>query len=217
LNGVCVCLAGFTRNTETGKCEVGGVKCSLTDVIGICDRCDSDLGLWYGDCLSCTGNFFLQPNSRTCVDYCPSGTFAPLNNRCGEFEKPLVLDITFNLRDEIEITPGLGSITLPGGEFNPISIPDRGFYFDGVNDFLNMTGVVINSSFTVITWIKHTTEADVGIQPIFSLDSPIPEGNPGRFDVCFESSRGLLGRINLSLKVKWDNVYKTWSDSHLSF
>jgi hypothetical protein len=151
--------------------------------------------------LSCEGNFFLQPNSRTCVDYCPSGTFAPLANRCGDFEFPLVLDVTFDLIGEIDITAGFGSINLPGGDFNPTAIFDRGFYFDGLKNKLNLTGLVINSSFTVMTWIKYEREAAVGINPIFSLDSPIPVGAPGAFNVFFETGTGLLNSLNLHLKI----------------
>jgi hypothetical protein len=84
------------------------------------------------------------------MDYCPSGTFAPLANRCGDFEFPLVLDATFDLIGEIDITAGFGSITLPGANFNPTAVFDRGFYFDGLSNRLDITGVVINSSFTVI-------------------------------------------------------------------
>jgi hypothetical protein len=125
------------------------------------------------------------------MDYCPSGTFAPLANRCGDFEFPLVLDVTFDLIGEIDITAGFGSINLPGGNFNPLAVFDRGFYFDGLNNKLTITGVVINSSFTVLSWLKYEREAAVGINPIFNFDSPIPEGNPGAFNVFFESGTGV--------------------------
>jgi hypothetical protein len=57
---------------------------------------------------------------------------------------------------EIQIPSGFGSIDLPGGDFNPTAIFDRGFYFNGIGNRLDITGVVINSSFTIITWIKET-------------------------------------------------------------
>jgi hypothetical protein len=216
LNGVCECVDGLTRPNGSGPCEVGGLVCSKSDVAGICDRCDSDLGLFYGDCLSCLGDFFLQPGSRSCLNYCPSGTLPGLANRCGDFDVTLVLDATFDLRDRITST-GFGTITLPGGDFDPASIFNRGFYFDGVKNRLDITGLILNTQFTVITWLKHTTEADVGIQPIFSFDSPVPESNPGRFNIQFESRKGLLGRIDLSLKVHWDAFAVYFDDHNLDF
>jgi hypothetical protein len=41
----------------------------------------------------------------------------------------------------------------------------------------------------------------MGINPIFSLDSPIPEGNPGSFNVFFEPNGGLFNSFDLNLKV----------------
>jgi hypothetical protein len=156
LNGICECIEGYERADINTPCHLGGSLCTLGDAVGRCNRCENDTGLWYGDCLSCSDGFFLQPNSRTCTNYCPSGTFAPLENRCGDFEFPLVLDVTFDLIGEIQIPSGFGSIDLPGGDFNPTAIFDRGFYFNGIGNRLDITGVVINSSFTIITWIKET-------------------------------------------------------------
>jgi hypothetical protein len=50
----------------------------------------------------------------------------------------------------IPLLDGFGQITLPGGDFNPTAIFDRGFYFNGLGNRLDITGVVINSSFTVL-------------------------------------------------------------------
>jgi hypothetical protein len=150
LNGVCECLEGFFREDNSTPCYVGGLPCTLADVVGRCSKCTTGLGTWFGDCLSCQSGFFLQPNSRTCTDYCPSGTFLPFDNRCGDFEFPLVLDATFDLIGQIDITAGFGSINLPGGDFNPAAIFDRGFHFNGLGNKLEITGLVINSSFTVI-------------------------------------------------------------------
>jgi hypothetical protein len=52
-----------------------------------------------------------------------------------------------------------------------------------------------------MTWLKYLSEADVGVNPIFSFDSPIPEGNPGSFNVFFETGSGFLNSLNLKLKV----------------
>jgi hypothetical protein len=121
------------------------------------------------------------------------------------------------LIDSIELTAGFGSINLPSIDF-PTAIIDRGFYFNGVNNNLTITGLVINSSFTVMTWIKQTTEVDVGLQPIFNFDSPIPHGNPGTFAVSFVSSVvGLLQRPKLDLQIQWDGVTVEWEDNDLDF
>ena len=197
-NGVCECLSGYERDGPLGLCGVGGVICSVGAAVGRCDRCQSNNGPWWGDCLSCQGNFFLQPFSRTCADYCPSGSIGLLN-RCGGFDVPLVFKTAFDKL--IPDISGFGGITLP--ELNPPTLSlDRGFFFNGVNNLFNLTGLVINSSFTVMTWLKYTKEAALGINPIFSLDSPIPEGTPGAFNVFFETSPGLLGLgLNLDLKI----------------
>jgi len=84
LNGVCECADGFFRSDSNSECSIGGVACSALNLIDRCDRCSSDNGLLFGDCLSCKGSFFLQPFSRSCLDYCPSGSIGLLNI-CGEF------------------------------------------------------------------------------------------------------------------------------------
>jgi len=84
LNGVCECLDGFLRADPTSLCGAGGLPCLDLNVFDRCDRCNSDNGSWFGDCLSCKGAFFLQPFTRSCLDYCPSGSIGLLNI-CGEF------------------------------------------------------------------------------------------------------------------------------------
>jgi len=72
----------------------------------------------------------------------------------------------------------------------------------------------------VISWIKLATEADAGINPFLSLESPIPEGNPGSFDIAFESSSGLFGfglLGSLGLRVSWDALNEYWDDKHYVF
>jgi hypothetical protein len=135
------------------------------------------------------------------MDFCPSGTASPLDNRCGEFETPLVLQAAFNLIGSVEISAGFGAINLFGDDRDPIAIFDRGCYFNGINNRLRITGLVINSSFSVLTWLKYTREAELGINPIFSLDSPIPEGSPGSFNVFFETGSGLFNSLSLNLKI----------------
>jgi hypothetical protein len=99
------------------------------------------------------------------------------------------------------ITPGgFGGITLP--TLNPPTLSfERGFYFDGLANRLDITGLVINGAFTVNTWLKYVREADVGINPIFSLDSLIPEGAEKAFNVFFETGTKLLGGLKLHLKI----------------
>ena len=81
--GVCECADGFFRNDPDSPCSIGGVACGLLDVVSMgCAQCESGLGNWWDDCLSCTGNFFLQPFTRSCLEYCPSGSIGLLN-RCG--------------------------------------------------------------------------------------------------------------------------------------
>jgi hypothetical protein len=99
------------------------------------------------------------------------------------------------------ITPGgFGSITLP--TLNPPTLTfERGFYFDGLLNRLDITGLVINGAFTVNTWLKYVREADVGINPIFNLDTAIPDLALPAFNVFFETSTGLLNRLKLHLKI----------------
>ena len=107
----------------------------------------------------------------------------------------------FDLIDSIVPTPGsFGTIAFP--ELNPPTpVFDRGFYFDGLLNKLDLTGLIINSKFTVNTWIKYVREAAVGINPIFSFDSPIPLEGPNPFNVFFETSTGLLNSLKLDLKI----------------
>jgi hypothetical protein len=97
---------------------------------------------------------------------------------------------------------------------DPTPIFNRGWYFDGENDKVGITGVVINSSFTLITWLKYQREATLGKNPIFSLDTELTGPQP--FSAFFESSTGLLG-LNLELTVEWDQVSVTWNDVDIDF
>ena len=58
----------------------------------------------------------------------------------------------------------------------------------------------------MVSWLKYVAEADLGINPIFTFDSPIPTNLPKPFEVFFESSAGLLGLLNLKLKIRWDTL-----------
>jgi hypothetical protein len=100
-----------------------------------------------------------------------------------------------------QITPGgFGAITLP--TLNPPTLSfERGFYFDGLLNRLDIDGLVVNGAFTVNTWLKYVREAAVGINPIFNLDTSIPDLALPAFNVFFETGTGLLNRLNLHLKI----------------
>jgi hypothetical protein len=53
----------------------------------------------------------------------------------------------------------------------------------------------------VNTWLKYVREEAEGINPIFSLDSLIPEGAEKAFNVFFETGTKLLGGLKLHLKI----------------
>jgi len=84
LDGVCECAEGFIRNDPESPCSIAGVACTVLDLVGRCTKCETGLGNWWDDCNSCEGPFFLQPFTRSCLDYCPSGSIG-LFNICGEF------------------------------------------------------------------------------------------------------------------------------------
>jgi hypothetical protein len=114
---------------------------------------------------------------------------------------------------KVDIPTPFGAITLDSDNTDPTPIWNRGWYFDGENDKVGITGVVINSSFTLITWLKYQREATLGKNPIFSLDTEL--NLP--FGAFFESSAGLLGKLNLELTVEWDQVSVTWNDVDIDF
>jgi hypothetical protein len=104
------------------------------------------------------------------------------------------------LRDRIELTTPFGAITLPS--LNPPTLTfERGFYFNGLANKLDITGLVINGVFTVNTWLKYVREEAVGINPIFNLDTALPDLALPAFNVFFETGTGLLNRLNLHLKI----------------
>jgi len=89
---------------------------------------------------------------------------------------------------------GFGSIKLP--ELNPPTLSfERGFFFDGLLNRLDIQGLVVNGAFTVNTWLKYVAEAAVGINPIFNLDTAIPDLALPAFNVFFETGFHGLGLL----------------------
>ena len=95
---------------------------------------------------------------------------------------------------------GFGGIKLP--DLNPPTLSfERGFFFDGLLNRLDIEGLVVNGAFTVNTWLKYVAEADLGINPIFNLDTAIPDLVLPAFNVFFETGTKLFGGLKLELKI----------------
>ena len=100
---------------------------------------------------------------------------------------------------------GFGGIKLP--DLNPPTLSfERGFYFDGLLNRLDIEGLVVNSAFTVNTWLKYVRGGvdELGINPIFNLDTALPDLAIPAFNVFFETGLhglGLLDRLKLELKI----------------
>ena len=95
---------------------------------------------------------------------------------------------------------GFGGIKLP--DLNPPTLSfERGFYFDGLLNRLDIEGLVVNGAFTVNTWLKYAADAAVGINPIFNLDTAIPDLALPAFNVFFETGTKLFGGLKLELKI----------------
>jgi len=69
----------------------------------------------------------------------------------------------------------------------------------------------------VNTWLKYVHEAAAGIQPIFEFDCPLPLDLPNPFKAFFETGTGLLGRLNLDLKIEFGDLRISWPDANLDF
>jgi hypothetical protein len=123
-----------------------------------CNNCATDTGNWWGDCLSCGLGFFRQYDAGTCLDLCPTGSIASLiTNECENPGLGFISNIVFNKLGILYRGLPFGIYRLqPGdvfGHFAPINTLDRGLYFDGDSGHLKISGLVLNTNFSLHSWM----------------------------------------------------------------
>ena len=167
-SGECQCNNGFYYDIDTAECRN-------------CDpACETCFGGDKWECLSCSDSdpgYYLIQGSTICVAECPTGFTAVTqgSRRCEkaqDFEACITFDkddTTFTLGD---ITIAAGSVTLPQPSDLPVPAFRRGLWYNG-NSFMNITGLVLNHTFTVKTWIRPGVTSGV-LLSITKLDYESP-------------------------------------------
>jgi len=137
----CLCMEGFSYDAESNSCS----QCHPW-----CKDCSEYDNL---SCTECNDGYFLQAEGSICLQNCPTGYIedadsnscigvAPEEISCVTFDKVECYDWDYN-PDDLQEFPvnyigGVNPTARDGDE--PVAIYNRGLYFDGVNDFLTLTG-----------------------------------------------------------------------------
>jgi len=119
--------------------------------------CGEDTGNWFGDCRSCKLGYFRQFDAASCLDFCPTGSLPlPLLNECADPGLGFISSVFFNLIGPIYKGLPFGRYGLePGtlGGARPLNTITRGLYFDGGDGFVNISGINLNTNFSVHMWV----------------------------------------------------------------
>jgi hypothetical protein len=123
-----------------------------------CNTCRGDTGNWFGDCLSCGIGFFRQFDAATCLDHCPTLSVKDLiTNECSDPGFLPISDIVFNKIGILYRALPFGLYRLqPGfdlGAHAPINTLDRGLYFGGNSGHVKISGLVLNTNFSLHYWV----------------------------------------------------------------
>lgn len=153
-DGTCVCDQGFNFIEEKGEC----FRCSDE-----CAQCEEANNI---TCSECAAGFYKQPLNRICLNYCPTGFVAnddtkECDNNVGEvfcqaFDQAFdQLDIIYDIAIEnTSTTVSIQAGTEAGtDDHDPRPAYNRGMWFDGVDDMMKVTNLVLNTSFTVKYWV----------------------------------------------------------------
>jgi len=120
--------------------------------------CNADTGNWFGDCMSCKPGFFRAFNAASCLDHCPTGSIQlPLLNECSDpGVDGFISSVAFNKLGNVYKGLPFGLYNLvPGfdiGHLAPQSTLDRGLFFNGKSGHVKISGIILNSKFTVHFW-----------------------------------------------------------------
>jgi hypothetical protein len=160
----CECKLGFSRDTTDGaenynRCSVDiDLEVPCIGAAARCDKCNTDNGNWFGDCLSCQDGFFRQFNAGTCLDYCPTGSLKDLiTKECSDPGVAAISNVVFNKIGVLYKGLPFGTFKLSPGDqlfdFAPINTIDRGLYFDGDSGHVKISGIILNTNFSVHYWV----------------------------------------------------------------
>ena len=155
---LCFCKENFTYDNDSNTCS----ECHPW-----CQECHDADNL---SCDVCAPGYYLQPGTTICLQNCPTGYENDDENRtcigtppteisCAKFDKVECYDWDYNPEEPTEFLVnyfgGASSVAREGDE--PVAIYLRGLWFDGVDDFLTVTGpggFMLNVSFTIEVWIR---------------------------------------------------------------
>lgn len=156
----CVPNAEYNEDTETCECLPDYTylseyhSCSLTCHPN-CIVCD---GTSDEDCSECDSGFYKQPGSSICKGTCPSGSIKNDDDNTCDLIEDYQACIVFDKDRYSRIADGDSAITAYGGstQFNQEIEPDdpkpiylRGNYFDGVDDFMEVAGILVAPTHTI--------------------------------------------------------------------
>ena len=201
------CIEGAVKTEGDCECTIGlnyvSDKHECNDICHpACFDCD-DINFY--DCDECEeGHFFW--GGRICRSECPTGTSEnPATKACDDIpgsESCFVFDRIAYMWNDLENY----GVQLQGGinasvgfeEDDPFPIYRRGVWFDGVNNFFQVTGLVLNHSFTIRTWVKVYNEGY-----IFSINRNTDTGGNGIDDYF------LLGASPTSISFVLNGVFES--------
>ena len=120
-------------------------------------------------CSECRDGFFKQPGSSICLPQCPEG-FTSVGKECtGTVDQVFCLTfdrIQYDWVVSDDITAIGGANANPSNDVSQVEASDprpifkRGLWFDG-DDFLNVTGLVLNHSFTIRAWVRPSSDGNL--------------------------------------------------------
>jgi hypothetical protein len=158
----CECKIGFNRVTADGashynRCELD-IEIPCIGAAPRCDTCRNDVGPWWSDCLSCGDGFFRQSDAASCLDYCPTGSIKDLiTKECSNPGLAAISEVVFNKIGVLYHGLPFGVYNLePGwnlGDLAPLNTIDRGLFFDGNTGHVKISGIILNTNFSVHFWI----------------------------------------------------------------
>jgi hypothetical protein len=125
-----------------------------------CDTCRGDNGNWFGDCLSCGDGFFRQFDAATCLDYCPTLSVKNLiTKECSDPGFLPIANVVFNKIGILYKALPFGLFRLALGDqllhLAPVNTLTRGLYFDGDSGHVKISGLVLNTSFSLHYWVYY--------------------------------------------------------------
>ena len=214
-----VCLSEFCTQCEIStECQVcqesyylgEGSQCFSCDPR--CKVCSSDSN---ENCQECSEGNYKQPETNTCESSCPTG-FVSDDGVCNVPSNPESLDYCFVFEDSNEQTTREVTVrTTLSVDASPKTMKSRGIYFDG-DDLLQMTGLKINSSFTLEFWIRPYVEQSSSAD-LFDIDSAsVTRFTLAGSSVGFEHET-FIALSNAVLERAWTHVaYVVTSGSEVS-